>query len=48
MDRFLHLWLEVLNAHAQAIESQASQGLQVGPIRHARINLNSNFGVRRK
>ena len=48
MDRLLNLGLKILNAHAEAVESQAPQSLEVRAIRDAGINFDSDFGVGRE
>src|ERR1700752_487554 len=40
--------MEVLNAHAEPIESQAPQAFQVSPRRNTQINLDSDFCVFRE
>ena len=48
MNRFLHLGLEILNAHAQAVEAQAAQRFQMRAIGDARVDLDSDFRIRRE
>ena len=48
MNRFLHLGLKILNAHAQAVEAEATQGFQMRAIGDARVNLDSNLRIRRE
>ncbi len=48
MNRLLHLRLKILNAHAEAVEAEPPQSFQVRAICDARIDFNSNFGVRRE
>ena len=48
VNRFLHLGLEILNAHAQAVEAEAAQGFQVRAIGDARINFDADFRIRRE
>ena len=48
MNRFLYLWLKILDAHAESIEPEAPQSFQVRAIRDARVHFNSNLGVGRK
>src|SRR5438552_3837107 len=45
MNRFLHIGMEILNSHAQAIETEAPQGLEVFARSYSRINLDSNLGA---
>src|SRR6266853_1694625 len=45
MNRFLHFRVEILNSHAQAIEAEASEGLEVFARSYSRINLDSNLGA---
>src|SRR5712664_1570303 len=45
MNRFLHIGMEILNSHAQAIEAEPPQGLQVFAGSYSRINLDSNLGA---
>ncbi len=40
--------MKILNAHAQAVEAQAPQGFQMRCGRHARVDLDADFGVRRE
>jgi hypothetical protein len=44
----LHLGIEILNAHAQAIEAQAPERLQMLRVGDARIDFDTDLGVRRK
>ena len=46
--RFLHLGLEVLNAHAQPVEAHLAHRLQVRARGHTRIYLDPDLRVRRK
>ena len=48
MNRLLHLRLEILNAHAEPVESQPAQSFQVRATGDARIDLDSDFRVRRE
>src|SRR5271156_2504610 len=48
MNRFLHLGLEILDAHAQAVEAEAAQGFQMGAIGDARVNLDADLRVWRE
>src|SRR6267154_571488 len=45
MNRFLHFGMEILNSHAQPIEAEAPQGLEVFARSYSRINLNSNLSA---
>ena len=46
VDGFLHFGMEILNAHAQAIEAEAPQCFQMLRAGDARIDLDADFGVR--
>ena len=48
MNRFLHFWMKILNAHAQAVEAQLPQHLKMRERCDARIDLNPDFCVRRE
>src|SRR5207302_11390316 len=48
LDRTLHLRIEILNAHAQAIKAEAPQRFQVLNASDARIHFNPNFRIGRK
>ena len=48
MDGLLHLGLKILNAHAEAVESEATQSFQMRAAGDTRVDFNSDFGVRRK
>ena len=48
MNRFLHLGMEILNAHAQPVEAEPPQSFEVRLRRHARIDLDADFRVRRE
>src|SRR5277367_6523834 len=45
MNRFLHLGLKILDAHAEAVEAEAAQGFQMSAIGNARINLDADLRV---
>src|SRR5579862_1964621 len=44
----LDLWLEILNAHAQAVEPKTPQGFQLSAAGDARVHFDADFSVRRK
>ena len=48
MDGFLHFRLEILNAHAEAVEAEAAQGFEVRAAGDARVDFDSDFGVGRE
>src|SRR6267378_5509442 len=45
MNRFLHFRVEILNAHAQAIEAKAPQSFQVLARRDSRIDFNTDLST---
>ena len=48
MNGLLHLGLEILDAHAEPVESQAAQRFEMRAIGDARIDFDADFGVRRE
>ena len=48
VNRLLHLRLEILNAHAEPVESETPQRFQMRAAGHARIDFDSDLGVRRE
>ena len=48
VNRFLHFGMEILNAHAQAVEAEPPQRFQMRVRRHARIDFDADFRVRRE
>ena len=48
MDRLLHLRVEILDAHAEAVEAQAPQRFEMRAAGDARIDFDADFGVRRE
>ena len=48
VNRFLHFGMEILNAHAQAVEAEPPQRFQMRVRGDARIDLDADFRVRRE
>src|SRR5208337_5585610 len=48
VNRLLHFFFEVLDAHAQAVEAHPTHGFQVGGCGHARIDFDADLRVGRK
>ena len=46
MNRLLHFVLKILNAHAQPVEPEPPQSFQMRAAGHARIDFDSDLGVR--
>src|ERR1700722_19838781 len=45
MDGLLNFWLEILNAHAQAVEAKTPQGFQLRAAGYARVHFDTDFGI---
>src|ERR1700722_10900183 len=48
VDGHLHLGMEILDAHAEAVKAQATQGFKVFASGYPRVDFNADFRVRRK
>jgi len=48
MDCLLHPLIEILNAHAETVESQPPQRFEVRAAGDARVHFDADFGVRRE
>src|ERR1700731_4308832 len=48
VDGRLHLWMKILDAHAETVKAQATQSLEMFASGHPRVDFNADFRVGRK